>query len=597
MAISTMNPLAFVFVIFLYFCAPLPTTGYPNGRVTKVCDSMIPEHGHNPQSEPQHTINVDKTAFKPRDRIKVTLSGSRFTGFFVQARDAANLDGDTVGSFLLIDDQVSQLLTCGNVENSAVSHTSKQRKQQVEFYWIAPDEGPQHIQFIATVVQKYKIYWVKIKGPVISQTNALPIPTGLPANQSSTRHPDSLIAKPFTSSGCGRGKFCIRNPSDCEPENTPPQCFFLSFTIEKHSVLVEMSGPGQGYISFAFSHDQWMGDDDAYLCVKEDQKVQINPAYLRGRTPPEVASQELLQDVAWRLADGVIQCSFRRAIKIPAVAERFDLSASHYIFLADGDAEDGRIYRHHRQPLMTSRRYNITGIPEDVGGSRSPLLIKYHGALMFMAWMTTVSIGVIVARFFKPVWSTSSLFGQMAWFQIHRILMVTTVILTSIAFVLPFLYRGHWSNRAGYHPYLGCTVMALTILQPLLAILRPPPYAPRRSIFNWTHWGFGTIARIIAVAAMFLGMDIQALDLPDPWDTYTMIGFVLWHVFVDLLLEIHGFCILQREYGKMEDDQVEILRPSHADNEGHTFKKIVLTIYICGNFAFLITFLAAIYQI
>lgn len=39
------------------------------------------------------------------------------------------------------------------------------------------------------------------------------------------------------------------------------------------------------------------------------------------------------------------------------------------------------------------------------------------GALMFVAWMTTVSIGVIIARFFKPVWS-KALFGESAWFQV-----------------------------------------------------------------------------------------------------------------------------------------------------------------------------------
>lgn len=40
---------------------------------------------------------------------------------------------------------------------------------------------------------------------------------------------------------------------------------------------------------------------------------------------------------------------------------------------------------------------------------------------MFVAWITTVSIGVIVARFFKPVWSHSFLFGKELWFQVGEI--------------------------------------------------------------------------------------------------------------------------------------------------------------------------------
>ncbi|KAM4722630.1 putative ferric-chelate reductase 1 [Rhinophrynus dorsalis] len=556
---------------------------------------MKPGHGHSSQGDPKHSIKVDKTVFQPGDRIKVTLSGPPFDGFFVQARDVDNLDDNAVGSFSLIDDEISQLLTCEGVENSAVSHTNKRKKTEVEFYWIAPSNSPPHVQFLATVVEKYKIYWVKIPGPIISQANAPPIQTKPESNKVPTLKSTSSITKMFSSYGCGSSKFCIRNPSSCDPERDP-ECFFLSFTKESNSVLVEMSGPSQGYIAFALSHDQWMGNDDAYLCLREDQSVEINPAYLTGRSHPEVDSPELLQDMAWRLEDGIIQCSFRRNIQSLSSTERFDLGASYYIFLADGDAEDGRILRHHRQPLITNKKCNITGSPEDIGGSRSPLLIKFHGAMMFMAWMTTVSIGVLVARFFKPVWPTSSMFGEKIWFQIHRLLMVTTVALTSAAFVLPFVYRGYFSKRAGYHPHLGVAVMTLTVLQLVMAIFRPPPQAHRRPLFNWTHWTSGTAARIIAVAAMFLGMDLQALDLPDPWDTYTMIGFVLWHVFVELLLEVHGFFLIKKEAGKLEDE-VEILNSSPLEKEGHTFKKIVLTIYICGNLAFLITFLAAINQL
>ncbi|XP_063795892.1 putative ferric-chelate reductase 1 isoform X2 [Pseudophryne corroboree] len=591
-----MSPLAAASLLWLLACTTAPVTSYPNGRVTVACSTMTPGHSHEPQPGIEHSITVDRNVFKPGDRIKVTLSGPRFTGFFIQARNADNLDGSAVGSFSLIDDQVSQLLTCDGIQDSAVSQTSKRRKEQVEFYWIAPNDAPQRIQFLTTVVEKYSIYWVKIPGPVISQSSSLPFTQKPQTFKPQSAPSTSSLTKRFSASDCGSSKFCVRNPSFCDPERSA-QCFFLSFRRQDDAVTIEMSGPRRGYVSFALSHDQWMGNDDVYLCRIDGQSVQINPGYTRGRIEPELTSPDILLDMAWRVADGILQCSFRRSVHIPSSkGERFALDGSYYIFLADGDAGDGSILRHSRQPLITSKMYNITGAPEDIGGSRSPLLIKFHGAMMFLAWMTTVSIGVLVARFFKPVWPTSTIFGTKIWFQVHRILMITTVVLTGVAFVLPFYYRGHWSTRAGIHPYLGCVVMALAVLQPLLAVFRPPPCSSRRPLFNWTHWGSGTIARIVAVAAMFLGMDLQALDLPDPWDTYTMVGFILWHVGVDILLEVHSFCLLRRYFGKTED-RVEILNPSQSEYEGHTFKKIVLTIYICGNFAFLITFLAAINQI
>lgn len=34
-------------------------------------------------------------------------------------------------------------------------------------------------------------------------------------------------------------------------------------------------------------------------------------------------------------------------------------------------------------------------------------------------------------------------------------------------------------QRAGAHPYLGCTVLTLALLQPIMATLRPPPDSSR----------------------------------------------------------------------------------------------------------------------
>lgn len=40
---------------------------------------------------------------------------------------------------------------------------------------------------------------------------------------------------------------------------------------------------------------------------------------------------------------------------------------------------------------------------------------------------------------------------------------------------------------------------------------------------------------------MFLGMDLPGLNLPDPQKTYTMIGFVAWHIGTEIVLEIHAY--------------------------------------------------------
>ncbi|XP_066102891.1 ferric-chelate reductase 1 [Saccopteryx bilineata] len=566
---------------------------YPSGKVAESCQDMVPNHGHTSLLDPVHNISVSQTTFTSGDQIKVTLSGPAFKGFLLEARDAENLSGSPIGSFTLIDSQVSQLLTCEDTQGSAVSHTNPHKKTEIEVYWNVPKSAPNHVRFLVTVVEKYKIYWVKIPGPVISQPNAPPFSTPAATTAAlSPTPPVSHLTQSFSASDCGKKKFCVRSPLACDPEKERA-CVFLSFTRDDQSVMVEMSGPSAGYLSFALSHDRWMGDDDAYLCVRDNQTVHVQPSRLTGRSHPVMESSDTLEDVAWRLEDGVMQCSFRRNITLPAVKNRFDLNTSYYIFLAAGAADDGRIYRHSQQPLITYEKHNVTGDPRDVGGSRSLLLLKAHGALMFVAWMTTVSIGVIVARFFKPVLS-KPFFGEAIWFQVHRTLMVATSALTCMAFALPFIYRGGWSWRAGYHPFLGCVVLVLALLQPLLAVCRPPLHDHRRYLFNWTHWGLGTAARITAVAAMFLGMDLPGLNLPGPWKTYAMIGFVAWHVGVEILLEVHAYR-LSRRVEILDDTRIQIIQSfTIAEAEGHAFKKAVLAIYVCGNVTFLIIFLSAI---
>ncbi|XP_028358992.1 ferric-chelate reductase 1 [Phyllostomus discolor] len=569
---------------------------YPNGKVTESCHNMVPRHDHTPHPDPVHSVAVSQATFSPGDHLKVTLSGPEFKGFLLEARDAEHLSGSPIGSFTLIDSDASQLLTCEDREGSAVSHTNAHKKTEIKVRWNAPQGAPNHIQFLATVVQKYKTYWVKIPSPVISQPNAPPFSTPEPtAAPLSTFPPVSHLTKRFSASDCGNKKFCVRSPAACDPEKES-DCIFLSFARDGQSVAVELSGPSRGYLSFALSHDRWMGDDDAYLCVREEQTVRVQPSRLKGRSHPVLESWDALEDMAWRLEDGVMQCSFRRNVTLPGVGNRFDLNASYYIFLASGAAEEGQIYRHSQQPLITYEKYDVTGHPEDVGGSHCPLLLKAHGALMLVAWVAAVSIGVIVARFFKPVLS-HPVFGDAAWFQVHRALMLTTCVLTGIAFVLPFVYRGGWSRRAGCHPYLGCTVMTMAVLQPVLAGFRPPLHDPRRHLFNWTHWGIGTAARIIAVAAMFLGMDLPGLSLPGPWKTYTMLGFVAWHVGAEIVLEIHAYR-LSRKVEILDDTRIQIIEPfTIADAEGHAFKKAVLAVYTCGNLTFLLIFLAAIYRL
>lgn len=45
---------------------------------------------------------------------------------------------------------------------------------------------------------------------------------------------------------------------------------------------------------------------------------------------------------------------------------------------------------------------------------------------------------------------------------------------------------------------------------------------------------------------MFLGMDLPGLDLPSPQKTYAMMGFVVWHIGTEVILEIHAYLLSRK---------------------------------------------------
>lgn len=587
--------------LLLFPCLWAPVMSYANGKVSKACGSMEPHHHSQGQTSPSpYYLQTNASTFSPGDHIQVTLWGQSFEGFLLQARDPAQDVPTTLGSFTLTDPHSTQMLNCNKHQGSAVSHTSKSNKKVVRVVWRAPPDPPAQVQFLVTVVAHYDVFWVKIPGPIISQHGVTPrpsepTPTIVPPPQTTS----SVLSGPFSSKGCGQSKTCLLDPPGCDPSQDA-HCFYLSATSQgppqQRSVVFELSGPSEGYVALALSWDTWMGDDDLYLCTNADGRVSVEAAILTGRTHPQEQTQSGLHSVSWRMADGVIQCRFSRPVKpTNQESDRFDLDQEYFLFVANGPTHKGQIGRHPQQPLVSEHRVLLTGNPIILQGSHGPTLLKAHGVLMLLAWMLTGSLGTFIASFYKNEWAAHSLLGQKVWFQVHRGLMVVTVLLTAVGFCLPFAYRRGWSKRAGVHPYLGCCVLALSLLQPIAALLRPPPDSNRRWIFNWLHWGGGSLTEAMAVAAMFLGVGQSSLPLPTSFATHILIGYVSWLMAFRLLLFIHKHFYLTKFKA---DDQRTIL-PDQSESRMKTswFKSVVLSVVVLGNIGLLSALLSCVSQL
>ncbi|XP_077189016.1 putative ferric-chelate reductase 1 isoform X2 [Paroedura picta] len=527
---------------------------YPNGKIGMACNSMLPIHGNSiPQtSPPLYAISVSSTAFNPGDEITVSLTAmnnSSFKGFLLQAQA---IGGDAaVGEFRIIT-PYTQGLVCNNIQNSSVSHTDKRNKETISAVWVAPPDL-KHVIFRATVLHNFTVFWADVQSQILVSSSP----------------PVSVSSEEV----CGAEKFCFSTPSGCNPHD--PDCYFMSSeALKSGGFKFEMSGLSDGYVAIGFSDDTVMGNDDIYICGRNASgHIDVQHAFSTGYTISirPLGKVDILETSS---NNGIIRCYF---ISRNAISTQSRASGNlYYVFLAYGPSSAGHILKHRRIPFITKQRVNISSAATQSGSWSTPLIIKAHGALMLVAWMTTGSIGMVFARYLKFI--KKPLLGKDTWFQIHVWMMLLTVAATITAFILAFVARKGWSSGAEAHAIIGCIVMILSFFQPLIAFFRPSLQNNRRFVFNWFHMLNALVIKVLADADLFLGL--KMLSSPNHWMLKTMGGFVGWEALIAITLDVNLWLKKRDIY---DDSQAKVKS-----------EILLLLIYLCGSLAFVITLLVGI---
>ncbi|XP_062973707.1 putative ferric-chelate reductase 1 [Elgaria multicarinata webbii] len=531
---------------------------YPSGEIGTACNSMLPRHRDfiSQTSPPPYAISISNTSFTAGDEIIVSLtaiSDSRFKGFLLQAQEIRR--DSAVGSFRILNPDM-QGLACNSVQNSSLSHTNRRNKRNVTAIWIAPP-GVGDVVFRATVLHNFSVFWANVQSQVLASSSRSVVPISM-------------------EEGCGMQKFCFSSPTGCNPRE--PNCYFMSSeALESDAFKFEMSGLSDGYLAIGFSDDTIMGNDDIYICGRNATgDVAVQHAFSTGRTTPSPRPLGEVDILATSFNNGIVKCSFISRNSIATQSRNAD--SLYYIFLTFGPSLAGQIRKHPMRPFITDQKVNISGFEAQGGTNSTPLIIKAHGALMLIAWMTTGSVGMIFARYLKKS-IKKSLRGKDIWFQIHFLMMLLTVAATVIAFILIFVAVKGWSGSAGVHAIIGCIVMALSFLQAMIAFFRPSLQNSRRFIFNWFHMLNALVIKVLAVAAIFLGLQMLSKP-PSQWMIKTMGGFVGWEAFIVIMLDINLWLKKKEIY---EDSETK------AKSE-----ILLLLFYLSGNLAFSIALLIGI---
>ncbi|XP_052800500.1 ferric-chelate reductase 1-like [Mya arenaria] len=432
--------------------------------------------------------------------------------------------------------------------------------------------------------------------PVISQSKIdfLSLYTG----DSSSGTTDGPVGTVTRDKQCGSTLGCFH---DC---NGGKCSFLLTWKDEADDVVLSLTcaRPLSGYCAIGLSSDDKMGDDSVIECVSIEDRVDVYISY-NDNTPSNHRlddQQYGLSNMTTKNEDGVLTCKFSRKKVYQAKKKRatgpgpdtfFDMNKDWTLLYAYGKASSGFLNKHDVRPLTSDQKADFQSFME-IGASANDLLYKVHGILMVLAWMLMASAGIFMARFYKEVWPEGMEWCNLKrWFVVHRICMVLVFLLTAASFIIIFVKVGGYakidgSNFEKSHPIIGIVVMALTFINPLMAMCRPKPGESKRVLFNVAHGSAGSIAHTLSIVNLFSGLWLAEESVTANTNIVLWV-FVGWIIFIHTSSHIYDCVkrrdqknITQKSYNKVDkspdadkdDGDIPILRYDSKQGEAYEMK-------------------------
>ncbi|XP_052239128.1 ferric-chelate reductase 1-like isoform X2 [Dreissena polymorpha] len=552
-------------------------TGYPTGAPIVACEQMRPYHPPTTTTgEPPFAIKITQTFYKPGSEIKGTIyspTGVLFRGFLIEARLQDASSTDPYGTFSVIDSNTQT--QCGMGSKQGLTHVSNTNKTSVNFSWTAPPASVGDINFRLTVVESYNVsrYWLRIFSAVLEDCakhidnpgcdgHTTPPNTGStpPSNQSteSTQHMTTTTQELTTTAGskipydaqCGKTIGCFpKCPSGCDflVSWQPPLTnrngdiqFDIKMMVQQTTSL---------WVAVGLSKTGKMDKTSVAACVtNEAQAVDILSSHnVDHQNIPYTNPKLGLTLIHSSVSGSEISCSYVRQ-RSANDSNFWDLSELLYLVVGTGPFLQGALQPHSSIPVVSKYRVNFSEASVPNTGDTTSSLVKLHASLMVIAWVFFSSVGVLVARHCKSLVESETMCGVKYWFAIHRSFMLCAALCVIIAFVVIFIEVGGYSQVAAApgkaftkaHPILGIIVTALTVLNPLMALIRPAPDGEYRFLFNWAHFLVGTSAHILAVITIFIGVNITKANVNSNVAMAVMGVYVGVFVLVHLAMEIYN---------------------------------------------------------
>lgn len=595
--------------LLLVACLAAGCRALSSGAPNSTCASMTPHHtGSTPQSSPPpYTVTPSVRQVARNGKLTVALTspqGLPIHGFLLEARAPGSQEAQ--GAFTAYPD-TAQTMNCNGRYASAVTHKDASKKNSLTFEWTAPDEDIKTFVFQATVVQDFQTYWTGILSEEVKVVEHPEVTTDHSTGISTTRSPvksttgipvipdfpePKAISEPSNPiyEGCGTTKACF-GPGECLA--TKSCSMMVSVLVKGEEYEFEMMADGGRYVAVGLSDDANMRDDSVVECVQNTSNNIPVQAYRSWNidmdqkgNQRDAKPSEGITLLNGTYVNGRVYCRFRRDVVTTTNGKTYDLAKQpFFLLLASGsNLKDNGVDYHDNTARTSSAKYlsDVTGWT-----SASKLLLRLHGAFMIAAWIGTTSLGILLARYFRQTWVGTQLCKKDLWFAWHRMLMVTTWVLTIAGFVIIFLELRGWSQEDNPHAILGTITTILAFIQPIGAVFRPHPGTRRRPLFNWVHWFIGNSAHILAIVTIFFAAKLSKAELP-VWLDWILVSYVVFHVVMHLVFSVAG-CMSERHSASRIDSfpmkDIASSRMALQSDRKHDapltcLRKILLGIYI-----------------
>ena len=149
----------------------------------------------------------------------------------------------------------------------------------------------------------------------------------------------------------------------------------------------------------------------------------------------------------------------------------------YYLFLATGHMSGSFLTKHSTKAASAGPMdLKLTGNVAEADHERAAF--KAHGCIMVIAWLAAAPLGMLTARYYRRTWTSVKPCGKDLWFRLHQGFMALTITFTLIAVFIMLGAEGLSplstdSLKFNAHPVIGLICLILTLIQPVIAVLRP----------------------------------------------------------------------------------------------------------------------------